>query len=130
MLGPRTKLMIFFAAEVIGIGFYGLLAAALPPSPLRAALEQIAGDERAHLAFHSDFFQAAAARGWRRAAFRIVWGTVGRAAALTVLLEHRRTLRTLGIRAGDAWLLLVTLLRVAGGPAPASVLLTPAEVRS
>jgi rubrerythrin len=130
MIGPRTKLMFFFAAEVIGIGFYGLLAAALPSSPLRAALEQIASDERAHLAFHRDFFQAAAPRGWRRAAFRIAWATVGSAAALTVLVEHRRTLSALGIPAGDAWLLLVTLIRAAGRPAPASVCLTPAEARS
>jgi hypothetical protein len=128
MIGPRTKLMLFFVAEVIGIGFYGLLAAALPPSPLRGALEEIASDERAHLAFHRDFFQSVAGRGWRRAAFRIAWATVGRAAALTVMVEHRRTLRALGIPVGDAWLLLVTLIGAAGEPAPASVHLTPVEV--
>ncbi len=99
LLGIRCKLMMMFAAEIVGIGFYGALAAHLPRCPTRAALEQIAGDERAHLLFHRQFFALAAPGGWRRALFRAAWAVVAPAAALAVLWDHRGTLRALGIPA-------------------------------
>jgi rubrerythrin len=97
LAGIRFKLLAMFAAEVVGIGFYGALAGALPPGPVRAALEEIAADERAHLAFHRWFFALQAPRGWRRALFLAAWYSLAPAAALVVLLDHQRTLRTLGI---------------------------------
>ena len=102
LAGVRLKLLVLLAAEVIGIGFYGLLAAHLPRGGLRAALEQMCGDERTHLRFHQDFFriQAASPFGWRRALFRLTWGLVAPAAALVVLWDHRRTLRLLGAGLG------------------------------
>ena len=69
LAGIRFKLLTMFAAEVVGIGFYGGLAACLPPGATRAALEQIARDERAHLEFHRRFFAIQAPGGWRRALF-------------------------------------------------------------
>jgi len=99
LLGIRCKLLAMFAAEVIGIGCYGALAAALPRGGIRQALQQIAGDERAHLAFHRQFFAVQAGRGWRRALFLLAWYPLASAAALAVLWEHRRTLRALGIPA-------------------------------
>ena len=100
LCGVRLKLLVLLAAEVIGIGFYGALASRLPRGGLRAALEQMCGDERAHLRFHQDFFRAQAARGWRRQLFRSVWSLVAPAAALVVLWDHRRTLRLLGAGLG------------------------------
>jgi hypothetical protein len=111
LCGARTKLLAFFVAEVIGIGFYGLLAAALPDCPLRAALAQICDDERAHLAFHRDFFGAVAPRGLRRAIFVAVWSVVGMGGAWLVLLEHRRSLRALDIPLGGAAGVLALLVR-------------------
>jgi hypothetical protein len=99
LLGIRCKLMMMFAAEVVGIGFYGALAAHLPRCATRAALEQIAADERAHLLFHRQFFALAAPGGWRRALFQACWAAVAPAAALIVLWDHRHTLRALGIPA-------------------------------
>jgi hypothetical protein len=95
--GIRFKLLTMFAAEVVGIGFYGGLAATLPPGATRSALEQIARDERAHLQFHRRFFEVQAAAGWRRALFLLCWVPVAHAAALVVLWDHRRTLDTLAI---------------------------------
>jgi hypothetical protein len=91
VLGLRFKLLVLLAAEVIGIGFYGLLAAALPKSPLSAALEEICADEEAHLEFHSDFFAA------QPALFRVIWWPLGTCAALAVLVDHRATLRAFGV---------------------------------
>jgi rubrerythrin len=97
LAGIRFKLLAMFAAEVVGIGFYGALAGSLPAGPIRGALEQIAADERAHLAFHRWFFTLQAPRGWRRALFLACWFSLAPAAALVVLIDHRRTLRTLGV---------------------------------
>ncbi len=97
LAGIRFKLLAMFAAEIIGIGFYGALAERLPAGSLRAALEEIARDERGHLAFHRWFFVIQAPRGWRRALFLAGWFLIASAAAAVVLWDHRRTLRTLGI---------------------------------
>jgi hypothetical protein len=97
LAGIRFKLLAMFAAEVVGIGFYGGLAGCLPAGPIRAALEEIAADERAHLAFHRWFFTVQAAHGWRRVIFLAAWFSLAPAAALVVLLDHRRTLRALSI---------------------------------
>ena len=95
--GIRFKLLVMFAAEVVGAGFYRGLAAHLPPGATRAALEQIAGDEQAHLRFHRRFFAIQAPGGWRRLLFLGVWVPLAGAASLMVLWDHRQTLRTLHI---------------------------------
>ncbi len=96
LFGIRFKLLVLLAAEVIGIGFYGLLSAALPNGKMAAALRQICRDEEAHLAFHRDFF--ASQRGtWVGAALRALWWPLGIAAAVTVLWDHRATLKAFGI---------------------------------
>ena len=97
LAGVRTKLLVMFAAEVIGIGFYDALAGALPPGPARRALASIAADERAHFVFHRRFFRLQAPRGWRRALFRAAWVVIASAAGAVVLWDHRRTLNVLGV---------------------------------
>jgi hypothetical protein len=101
LAGIRCKLLAMFAAEVVGAGFYGVLAAHLPRGATRSALEQIAKDERAHLRFHRLFFALQAPRGWRRALFQLVWFIAAHGAASVVLWDHRRTLRAMGIPLGD-----------------------------
>lgn len=102
MLGVRFKLLVLLAAEVIGITFYGLLARALPEGRLAAALEQICRDEEAHLRFHADFFLAQRARPLAHLLLRAAWWVVGPLAALTVLLDHRETLRAFGVPLSEA----------------------------
>lgn len=97
LAGIRLKLFVMLAAEVVGCGFYGGLAAALPWGAARSALEQIAEDERAHLAFHRHFFALQAPAGWRRVLFLCGWFLLAHATALVVLWDHRRTLRALSI---------------------------------
>jgi len=97
LAGLRFKLLALFAAEVVGIGFYSALAEALPGGPARAALEEIARDELAHLRFHRQFFRITAPRGWRRALFLVAWHAMARAAMTVVLFDHGWTLRALGI---------------------------------
>jgi hypothetical protein len=103
LCGIRLKLLVLLAAEVVSIGFYSLLAAALPVGALRVALQEITEDERSHLRFHRDFFQTVAPDGWRRALFLGGWALVGVLASGVALWDHRRTLRALAIsRAGAA----------------------------
>ena len=97
LAGIRFKLLAMFAAEVVGAGFYGALAARLPPGATRSALEQIAGDEQAHLRFHRRFFAIQARRGWRRLLFLAAWFPLAHAASQVVLWDHRGTLRALEI---------------------------------
>lgn len=97
LCGIRLKLLVLLAAEVVSIGFYSLLAAALPPGALRMALEEITEDERNHLRFHRDFFRCVAPDGWRRALFLAGWTAVGAMAAIVAFWDHRRTLRAFAI---------------------------------
>ncbi|MBL8954443.1 MAG: hypothetical protein JNK82_26935 [Myxococcaceae bacterium] len=91
LVGVRFKLLVLLAAEVIAIGFYGVLARVLPPGPMAAALRQICGDERAHFDFHCDFLRG------QPAVFRWLWRPIGYAAAITVLFDHRVTLAAFGV---------------------------------
>ena len=95
-LGVRFKLVVLQAAEVIGIGFYGLLAGVLPQGPMARALRQICADEQAHLKFHRAFF--ASQRGTAvGAGLRALWWPIGTAAAAAMRCDHRKTLRAFGI---------------------------------
>jgi hypothetical protein len=114
LLGLRFKLLAMLAAEVVGIGFYGLLASGLPAGPFRDALRQICDDESAHLRFHRDLFRTQTAAGWRRALFRIGWAAVAPAAVLVVWWDHRKTLRAFGIPLTQAAATLAGLM-VQGG---------------
>ena len=108
LVGVRFKLLVLLAAEVIAIGFYGLLARALPSGAMAAALEQICDDERAHFDFHCDFLRG------QPFVFRWLWWPIGTAAALTVLFDHRATLRAFGVPLGAAARLLFSLVAEAG----------------
>lgn len=101
LAGLRLKVLCLLAAEVVGIGFYGAVAARCR-GPLADALRQIAGDEEAHLRFHVDFFRASARTPAARLAFAAAWLAVAGLACGLVLLDHRRTLRALGVPLPDA----------------------------
>ena len=124
LLGLRLKLLVLLAAEVVGLGFYSLLARRLGACSVAEQLAEIAADEGMHLEFHADFFRAqvdgAAGRWLFRAAW---WGAAGLACAV-VLVDHRRTLRALEIPLATAASRLLRLLalvdrRVLGAPLPA-----------
>lgn len=118
LLGLRLKLLVLLAAEVVGLGFYGLLAETLEGCPIGQALREIAEDERRHLEFHCDFFRGQARGSGERAVFVAAWGAVAGAACAVVLIDHRATLRAMGVRgaAGRLWGLVREVgRRVAGG---------------
>ncbi|MBK7857801.1 MAG: ferritin-like domain-containing protein [Archangiaceae bacterium] len=97
LIGVRFKLLVMLAAEVIAVGFYGLLAGALPESELKDALGQVGDDERAHFDFHCAFLRQ------QSLALRLCWWPLALASALTVLIDHRATLRGFGISMRAAW---------------------------
>ena len=118
LLGLRLKLVVLLVAEVIGGAFYGLLASRLPDGGLRRGLEQICEDEQHHLDFHGEFF---ARQGWgllMRAAWQAVWWSLALAAMGVVLVDHRRTLRTLGIPLEEAARVFLGLVREAASHLP------------
>ncbi len=123
LLGLRLKLLVLLVAEVVGLGFYGLLARRLGTGEIAEQLRQISADEGMHLEFHADFFRAQVTGPGTRWLFRAAWWSVSLLACAVLMIDHRRTLATLGVPRGAAagWLLrLVALVdrRVAAtGPA-------------
>lgn len=118
LLGLRLKLMVLLVAEVIGGAFYGLLASRLPAGDLRRGLEEICEDEQHHLDFHGEFF---ARQGWgvlMRAGWQAVWWSLAMAAMGAVLVDHRRTLRTMRIPLTEAARVFVGLVREAASHLP------------
>jgi hypothetical protein len=97
LLGVRAKLLVLLAAEVVGIGFYGALAARLPEGALRRALEELCADEAAHLRFHCDFFRLQARTRGARLLFAAAWWPLVLVASSVVLLDHRPALAVLGL---------------------------------
>jgi len=96
LLGLRLKLLVLLAAEVIGLGFYTLLAGRLGACSVGEQLREIAADEEMHLEFHAEFFRAQVG-GAGRWLFRAAWWGVAGLACAVVLVDHRRTLRALAV---------------------------------
>lgn len=113
LLGLRLKVLVLLVAEVVGICYYHLLAARLPPGRLRSLLAQIVEDERAHLHFHCSFLRAETRGPLRRFLFKTVWRVVMLSAAVVTLVDHRAALRDLELPVGDAWRRWMILSRTA-----------------
>jgi hypothetical protein len=129
LLGVRLKLMVLLVAEVVGSAFYGLLASRLPAGGMRRGLEEICEDEQHHLDFHGEFF---ARQGWgvlMRAAWQGVWWSLAMAAMGMVLVDHRRTLRTMGIPLPEAVRAFLGLVREAANHLPLLPQRGPSEPR-
>jgi hypothetical protein len=98
LLGLRLKLLVLLVAEVLGLGFYALLSRALGSGAIAEQLREIADDEGMHLEFHADFFRAQVGdRTAARWVFRAAWWSVALLACVVLVLDHRRTLRALGV---------------------------------
>lgn len=97
LLGLRLKLLVLLVAEVIGLGFYGMIAERLGACPMGHALREIAADEAAHLEFHCAFFRGQTTSPGRRMLFSATWFAVAAAACTVVLVDHRATLKALAI---------------------------------
>ena len=107
LMGLRLKVIVLLAAEVVGICYYRAIASSLPATPLKSWLLQIVDDERAHLEFHCAFLRRQADKAWKRRLFVLTWRTVMHAAALVVMLDHRRTILDLRLgfrRTWDRWM--------------------------
>lgn len=97
LMGMRQKLIVLQAAEVVGIGVYGLIAERLDEGEIKRALAQIAQDEAHHLAFHAKFFQSAFSSRAERAFFVAAWRTVVGAAIAAVLVDHAPLFSVMGV---------------------------------
>ncbi|RHX87986.1 sugar transferase [Leptospira stimsonii] len=97
LLGVRLKLMVLLAAEVIGICFYKKLADKIPNGFVKSALLEVVKDEEKHLKFHSDFFRIRVRNYFTKILFRVLWRLISFAACVTVILDHRKTFKVLGI---------------------------------
>lgn len=111
VLGLRAKLLVLLVAEVVGLGFYTMLARRLGDHAIGRQLGEIAGDEEAHLEFHCAFFRTQVGGVVGRGIFKVGWWTVGMAACAVVLVDHRRTLRAMDLSFGAAARRFVALLR-------------------
>ncbi len=95
--GLRCKLLVLLAAEVVGLGFYGILADRLGSCATAAVLREISNDEAMHLEFHAAFFRGHIRSGVQRQVFRIGWWMLAGACCLGVLADHRRSLKALEV---------------------------------
>ena len=98
LIGLRLKVIVLLAAEVVGICYYHLLATRLPATRLKSLLAQLVNDERAHLHFHTDFLRSQVKTTWQRLIFVGVWRITMAAAAVVVLIDHRKALRDLDLK--------------------------------
>ena len=103
LIGLRLKVLVLLAAEVVGICYYDAIANRLPSSPLRRWLHEIVEDERSHLEFHCAFLRSQADAPWKRRLFLATWRIVMYAAAIVVMLDHRRTIREMSLGYGLIW---------------------------
>lgn len=103
LIGIRTKVMVLLAAEVVGICFYRLIAEHLPAGPVRQILLELVDDEETHLQFHARFLRTQMRYRWQRTLFCAAWRATMACACAAVMLDHRATMRDLGIGAGAIW---------------------------
>ena len=103
LIGLRLKVMVLLAAEVVGICYYHLLSSRLPDGGLKKVLTEIVVDEKSHLRFHCCFLRIQVRDQFDRLVFILTWRLLMFAAAVVVLIDHRRALRDLGISPGTAW---------------------------
>ncbi len=103
LIGLRFKVLVMLATEIVGTAAYQLLSERLPNTRIQSLLASIASDERAHLPFHCDFLRLQMGGAVRRSIFTVAWRVILFVAALVVLVDHRQTLRNLGIASGTAW---------------------------
>jgi len=113
LLGLRTKMMTLAIAEVVGIVYYRAVAHGAGSPALAESLRRIAGEESRHLDFQAAYFDRVVAltprpvRALHRFLLRGLMLAVLVAATVVLLLDHRRLLARLDVRAGalfrDAW---------------------------
>ena len=103
LVGLRLKVLVLLAAEVVGICYYHLLATRLPGTRLQTLLADIVNDERAHLYFHCQFLRSQTNNSIRRMIFIVVWRVTMFAAAIAVVIDHRRALRDLKLDFVTVW---------------------------
>ncbi len=103
LIGLRLKVLVLLAAEVVGICYYSAIAERLPRGPMRGWLRELVEDERSHLDFHSAFLRTQTQSQLKRLLFVAGWRSVMWAAAVTVMIDHRETLRDMRIAPRDIW---------------------------
>ncbi|MCB1139468.1 MAG: ferritin-like domain-containing protein [Leptospiraceae bacterium] len=97
LMGLRLKIMVLLGAEIIGCECYGMLGRFLKDHSVGDGLLRIQKDERAHLGFHCHFFHLLGRNPMGRWLYLALYFPVSMAACLAVLLDQRKTFRSLGV---------------------------------
>lgn len=98
--GARGEMLVLLLAEIVGAGYYRMLAAHAEDPGLRAMLAQIARDESVHLGFQVAWHRPAV-QGLGRVQRRLLAGAVWllfRLVCVVVLLQHGKALGITGGR--------------------------------
>ena len=103
LMGLRLKVLVLLAAEVVGICYYHLLASQLPSCSVQRWLTQMVDDEQSHLYFHCDFLQSQTRSACKRRIFVAVWRSMMVAAAIAVIVDHRKAIRDMGLDFKTVW---------------------------
>ncbi|NUO48822.1 MAG: hypothetical protein HOV80_08200 [Polyangiaceae bacterium] len=95
LIGFRTKMMVLAGAEVVGGVFYDLVARHAGCAALSRVLGVIVREERAHLVFQRDYFEAIAPGPATRMAYHAALRSVVMLELGYFAVEHRALLRAL-----------------------------------
>ena len=105
ILGLRTELALFLAAEAVAMPYFVVLSRSGPDDVIRAVGTRIALDEEHHLAFQIDQLRLgfAATPPAVRALVFAVWWCVAVGAATVLAIDHRAALRACGLAPRSYW---------------------------
>ncbi|MCR2817090.1 ferritin-like domain-containing protein [Microbacterium jiangjiandongii] len=105
LLGLRTELALFLAAEAVAMPYFVILARSGPDEVVRAIGTRIALDEEHHLAFQIDQLRVGCASTPTAARVLVfmAWWSVAVGAATVVAIDHRAALRACGLSPGSYW---------------------------
>ena len=103
LIGLRLKVVVLLAAEVVGICYYHLLGRRIANASIRNWLGELVEDEKSHLAFHCQFLRSQVTNRRRRWMFKLTWRATMLAAAVAVLIDHRRAIRDVGLEMRVVW---------------------------
>lgn len=103
LIGLRLKVIVLLAAEVVGICYYHLLSQQMPACTLKTWLTELVRDETSHLYFHCQFLRTQTRSTWRQILFKLVWRATMFAAAIAVMIDHRKAIRDMSLDFRTVW---------------------------
>lgn len=102
-MGTRTKLLVLFVSEIVGIAYYSTMAKHFPDPDYRNVFREIASDEALHYDFHIAFFRKTAAMEGKGKVTQGALVAVTTIAGTLMVWDHRHAIRAVGATPWEVW---------------------------